>query len=519
MTGVRWPPGREVTQKVVLGALGLVTVIGSAVPLVVLAGLGRFGPSNVIYFTLFMVGLPAYWAFGSLIVLRVNGNTVGWLMAIGAALSVASFASYAVGLGLIGGDAPPPLAAWLLIFGAATFIPALFLVMLAVFITFPTGSLPGPRWRRPVRLVAAMVAGAVLGVVARPGAIDDGLPDNPAASWFPGLPTAALDSLDALGQLALGIGAALGILAIVSRFRRAGRVERQQLKLFAVAIIPTTIVLPLSLIGTPGDLAANLSRMRSAEGARITDILTVVDLTLFNIAVTVAILRYRLYDIDRIVSRTISYGVVTAVLLATFLLANLALQTLLSSFTSNNALAVAGSTLLAAALFTPVRLRVQRTVDRRFNRAQYDAERTAVAFSERLRDQVDLPELANELAATVRQAIAPSSVGLWLRRVDGCGLRFATSPPRFGRRPSPRSGWSRPSSVGSARSPCVCLTRYPCCPARLVSVTSRSSGSRSWASRSPRLARCWWSVGPGTPSAGAWSSSASATRTAGWPRP
>ena len=123
----------------------------------------------------------------------------------------------------------------------------------------------------------------------------------------------------------------------------------------------------------------------------------------------------RLYDIDRFISRTISYGLITALLVAVFLIVNLGLQGLLSDVTSGNSLAVAGSTLLAAALFTPVRRRIQGIVDRRFDRARYDGERTASAFSVRMRDATDLATVTRDLDVTVRRAIAPSSVGLWLR--------------------------------------------------------------------------------------------------------
>jgi hypothetical protein len=136
------------------------------------------------------------------------------------------------------------------------------------------------------------------------------------------------------------------------------------------------------------------------------------------VSIAIAILRYRLYDIDRIISRTIAYGLVTALLVAVFLLVNLGLQWLLSSFTSASSLAVAGSTLLVAGLFTPVRRRVQRIVDRRFDRARYDGERTASEFSARMRDAIDLPTLTRDLDVTVREAIAPSRVGLWLRGSD-----------------------------------------------------------------------------------------------------
>ena len=165
---------------------------------------------------------------------------------------------------------------------------------------------------------------------------------------------------------------------------------------------PSAVLLPLSL-------------SEATSSFPLIDLLSVATLPLVPVSVAVAILRYRLYDIDRFISRTISYGLITALLISVFLLVNLGLQSVLSSFTSGNSLAVAGSTLLAAALFTPVRRRIQGIVDRRFDRARYDGERTASAFSVRMRDATDLPTVAADLDVTVRRAIAPSSMGLWLR--------------------------------------------------------------------------------------------------------
>ena len=144
-------------------------------------------------------------------------------------------------------------------------------------------------------------------------------------------------------------------------------------------------------------------------------VLVLAAMTFPALAIGVAILRYRLYDIDRVVSRTIAYAVVTAGLLIVYLGVNLGLSTILSSVAGSGSVAVAASTLVVAALFTPVRRRVQRVVDRRFDRARYDAERTTAAFSERLRNEVDLAAVAVDLDQTVRAAIAPTSVNVWLR--------------------------------------------------------------------------------------------------------
>jgi hypothetical protein len=136
---------------------------------------------------------------------------------------------------------------------------------------------------------------------------------------------------------------------------------------------------------------------------------------LLPIAIGIAVLRYHLYEIDRIVSRTIAYGVVTAILGFLFVAVVLAAQAVLGPVTGSNELAIAGSTLLVFALFQPIRRRVQRFVDRRFNRARYDAERTISAFAGRLRAEVDLEQLRAEILATVAQTVEPSSVSLWLR--------------------------------------------------------------------------------------------------------
>ena len=237
------------------------------------------------------------------------------------------------------------------------------------------------------------------------GPMGDGLPDNPLTPWLPAFSPSVigiLGAIDAIGSLSLPLAAGLGVAAIIVRFRRSQGDQRQQLKWFLAAMAPAAVLLPLSL-------------SEATSSFPLIDLLSVAMLPLIAVSVAIAILRYRLYDIDRFISRTISYGLVTALLISVFLVVNLGLQGLLSDVTSGNSLAVAGSTLLAAALFTPVRQRVQRIVDRRFDRARYDGERTASAFSVRMRDATDLPTVAHDLNDTVRRAIAPSSVGLWLR--------------------------------------------------------------------------------------------------------
>jgi MFS family permease len=397
---------RRVFATSVIG-LGLLIAMGLvAITLPRLAG----GSSSLDlgFFVFLFAGLWLYWALGTLIVLRADGHIVGWLFAVAAAMMAWVFGCYGIGALLQMSQPPDPLGSWFGLVGALLFPVALILILPAVALTFPTGTLPGPRWRWPVRLVAALVGVRLLAILIRPGPMSDGGLDNPLTPWLPAVSPNALEilgALEAIGFLSLPLGAGLGIAAMVVRFRRSHGDERQQLKWFLTAMAPAAVLLP-----------ASLSELGTLFP--IVNLLSVAALPILGISVAIAILRYRLYDIDRLISRTISYGLITGLLVLVFLVANLGLQWLLSFMTSGNSLAVAGSTLLAAALFTTVRARVQRFVDRRFDRARYDAERTASAFSVRMRDATDLGAVTHDLDATVRRAIAPSRMGLWLRGVS-----------------------------------------------------------------------------------------------------
>ena len=203
-------------------------------------------------------------------------------------------------------------------------------------------------------------------------------------------------------MLPVGI-AAIG--AVVVRFRRADGIEHQQIKWFAAAgalelgllLLTTRVMLPY-----PFDLLA-----------------AVAIVPLVPIAMAVAILHYRLYEIDRLISRTIAWTLVTATLAVVFVSLVAALETILAPFAKGNTLAVAASTLVAFALFQPVRRRVQRAVDRRFDRAWYDGQRAVDAYAERVRNEVDLTVLRTSLAATANEAVRPTGAALWLRPRGG----------------------------------------------------------------------------------------------------
>ena len=199
------------------------------------------------------------------------------------------------------------------------------------------------------------------------------------------------------------------MLSLVLRFRRAGAVERRQLTWFLYATVVNAVILVVdSALGLLPETP--LGAAVSAAG-----------FALLPVAVGIAVLRYRLFEIDRIVSRTVSYGLLTAALIGLYLLVVALLRPLLEPLTGSSALAVAASTLAVAAAFNPVRRRLQDAVDRRFDRARYDAARAVDAFAARLRDQVDLDEVTTGLRDTVTATVAPTRVAVWLRVPAGHG--------------------------------------------------------------------------------------------------
>jgi hypothetical protein len=199
------------------------------------------------------------------------------------------------------------------------------------------------------------------------------------------------------------------MVSLVLRFRRSGPVERRQLTWFLYATVLLASVLVLD--GVFGVLPAGVT------GA----VVNAVAFGLLPVAVGVAVLRYRLYEIDRIVSRTVSYGLLSAALIGVYLLVVALLRPLLEPVTGSSSLAVAASTLAVAAVFNPARRRLQAAVDRRFDRARYDAAQAVEAFATRLRTQVDLDQITDGLCETVTATVAPGRVAVWLRAPSRIG--------------------------------------------------------------------------------------------------
>jgi hypothetical protein len=350
--------------------------------------------------------LAATWvSTGSLLMIRRPDHVVGrWVLIVGMghAVSVlaAATASSALALGAEGADVAR-WSGWLA--GLATLLGSGVFYLALIY---PTGRGQTRAWDRVARLVLACIALTIAAVVLQPGPLH----------LFPGLtnPLGVGPSLILLlGERQSPAVVVLGIVAfapvvvasMVSRYRSAGPVERAQLRWFVAAVGLT--LTSLAIIGV-----ASVNRIALGQAPLIAFGLAG---STVPIAIGIAILRYRLYEIDRIVSRTIGWVAVTTIVGAIFVLAVVGLQAVLSRFTEGNTLAVAGSTLVVAALFQPLRIRVQRSVDRRFHRARYDGERTVQALGSRLRDEVDLVRIRRAVVSTADEAVQPVAAAMWLR--------------------------------------------------------------------------------------------------------
>jgi hypothetical protein len=224
-------------------------------------------------------------------------------------------------------------------------------------------------------------------------------------------------------MLTLGVALAASILSVVVRMRRARGDERLQIKWLAYGALPIGAIFVLQPLIQP----VVISNFGSEAGGWLFTLQHIAFLSV-PIAIGIAILRYRLYDIDHLINRTLVYGATTIGIGAAFFGGIVALQGALSPFTSGSDLAVAASTLVAFALFQPIRRRIQDAVDRQFDRSRYDAARTLEAFAERLRDEVDIGPLRTDLLDAVGQTMGPVYASLWLRARAGRAIAEETSP-------------------------------------------------------------------------------------------
>ena len=380
-------------------------------PWVVAAGtLIVFAASNVLYAdvqvdlvwtTMFSAIIGAFVLVGALLAARVPGNPIGPIILWSGALLATTVAIGTVAeVAAERGDAPDWIIGAGLLINELGFIVPIVVILVGIPLIFPDGRLLSPRWRWIVVLgISALVALAIAQIFGTgPIGPTESVP-NPFA--IPALEplTAFLEGYASWSSIIGFVGA---MLSVVVRYRRGNEIERHQLKWLIAVSGVAAVALPLANV---------LPQSFYADFFFLIGLLALLALPL---AIAVAILRYRLYDIDRIISRTIGWTLVSGLLVAAFAILVVALQAVLADVTQGDTLAVAASTLVAFALFQPVRRTVQRAVDRRFDRARYDAQRTADAFAERLRDEVDLDTLAAELERTVAGTVRPTAASIWL---------------------------------------------------------------------------------------------------------
>ena len=341
-----------------------------------------------------------WWIVGATIVLRANGHRVGWLLTLAAVFTAVVLAGITF---IAGGPATltSPAAPWALLVVGAAYGPSFVALILAAMVLFPDGRLAGRRWRLPVLIVVLMVAAATAAWVLRPGPFGPGLPVNPIG--IGALPADAMTWLFALDPIGIVLLGLMGAASLVARYLRGSAEVRAQLRWLIVSVVPVALITPISFSDADQTTTS------------LPDLLSAVALLLVPVAIGISILRYRLYEIDRLISRGVSWAVLSGLLLAVYAGAVLLLENVLGRVTQGETVAVAASTLLAAALFQPLRRRVQSVVDHRFNRARYDAERTAASFAAVLRDEVELAHVRSALQATVASAIRPHGVAVWIR--------------------------------------------------------------------------------------------------------
>jgi hypothetical protein len=346
-----------------------------------------------------------YSTVGAIVASRLPESPIGWLFcAIGLIFGLSHFSAEYAAYALLGpsrslpaGEAFAWLTSWVWVFGLGLIV---YLDLL-----FPNGRLPGARWRWFAWFTAiVLVPAAILGALS-PGLILSSTLINPLG--VEGLPNVSR-AIEAFMYGLIVVGAS----SMLARLRHAGRIERQQIEWFAYA----------TAVAISGVILKNT--VYPAVGVTwvwwVGLVLTTVGVVSSPVAMGIAIFRYRLYQIDLIINRTLVYGSLTAVLACVYLGGVVFLQYAFRALSGEGSqLAVVASTLIIAALFIPLRRRIQSFIDRRFYRRKYDARKTLEAFSAQLRNETDLDALSDDLVGVVRETMQPAHVSLWLRSDTG----------------------------------------------------------------------------------------------------
>lgn len=341
---------------------------------------------------------------GAILITRLPRNRVGWLLwlsglLISLALGSGGFATY----GLVARPGTIPGAIWLAWISEWIGFPGITIAAAFLPLIYPTGTLLSPRWRI---VVVLLLIATVIGIIQKAfGPFAPG--DFPAGAQNPLLVSGSVaGAIAALGGAA-NVASALLVLAaaasIVIRYRRSSGVERQQLKWFTYVAVVVFFAI----------LAAVTTELWFIW------LLALGGLALLPVTIGLAVLRYRLYDIDVVIRRTLVYGALVALLAGAYAGSVLLFSALLSTIAARSSLAVAGSTLVVAALFSPVRTRFRSAVDRRFDRSRFDAAQELTGLSGRLRDQVDLDDATTDVMRLISRTLAPVSTSIWLRAAGG----------------------------------------------------------------------------------------------------
>ena len=365
----------------------LAATLAASVAAVVLALMVRPHPDADVGFSLgqAMLGV-GYAGIGAVVASRAARNVCGWiLIAIGSFQAISNLGFM---LGLAAGqtaESPSGLTGALVWVSNWIWFPSLMLLATFLPLLFPDGHLPSRRWRWFAALSGALLVSGTTSSAVATWLFMYRSRDVGGGWWEPAL---------FAGLLVAGVGS---VASLFARYRRWAGVQRQQLK----------------VIGLGGTAAIAGILATFGPGTLLWVALTL--LLALPAAVGAAILRYRLFDIDRIISRTVAYVLLTGLLAGVYAGGVFLLRPAVSQVTGESTLSVAISTIAVAALFRPARRRIQSLVDRRFNRARYEASLVVGAFSSRLRDQVELQQLRTELLDVVARSVAPSGVALWLK--------------------------------------------------------------------------------------------------------
>jgi hypothetical protein len=383
-------------------ALRLAWSLAALAPLLMLSStlLSASGSSVELGGTFIWAIALVFAAVGVLIAARHQDNPIGWIfLAAGVAAGLGALAHSIAQHWIDGNGGPEALAKAAAWYGELSWIPFILMPATFLLLLFPDGRLLSRRWRWVAWCAATGMVGTFVAQGLKPGPI----PDFPEIRNPIGVDHPLVDLLEGVSFFAVLIGIVGSSISLIVRFRRSAGAQRQQMKWLALAGAFVAVTVPIALVTYDliGESAANAWIMLSVLG--------------LPAATGIAITRYRLYDIDVVINRALVYGALTAILAIAYLGGVLLLELALRPLTESSNLAIAGSTLVVAALFRPFRKRIQDAVDRRFYRRKFDAARTLEHFGARLRDEVDLDALGSELRTLVADTMQPAHVSLWLR--------------------------------------------------------------------------------------------------------